>query len=113
MRLQSSPLSCAQRHPLVPISEQWLSAGAALGSILSAAHLLGVGAILLSGERCQDETLRAALGVNRDEILAGFISIGTIAGAPKPAVRPPRDQVWTSWEPSHSVGSVLAKIPVS
>jgi nitroreductase len=97
---------------LVPISEQWLSAGAALGSILSAAHLLGVGAILLSGERCQDETLRAALGVNRDEILAGFISIGTMAKAPKPAVRPPRDQVWTSREPSHSVRSVLADSPI-
>ena len=74
----------------MPIPEQWLSAGAALGSILSAAHLLGFGAIVLSGERCQDEPLRAALGVNGDEILAGFISIGTIAKAPKPAVRPPR-----------------------
>lgn len=89
-----------QRHPLVPVAEQWLSAGAALGSILSAAHLLGFGAIILSGERCQDEPLRASLGVAADEILAGFISVGTIAEAPKPATRPPRDRVWTSWVPA-------------
>lgn len=89
-----------QRHPLVPIVEQWLSAGAALGSILSAAHLLGFGAIILSGERCQDKSLRAALGVAADEILAGFISIGTIAKSPGPGARPPRERVWTSWEPA-------------
>lgn len=86
-----------QRHPLVPVPEQWLSAGAALGSILSAAHLLGFGAIILSGERCQDEALRTALGVAAEEILAGFISIGSIAKAPPAASRPPRDRVWSSW----------------
>lgn len=86
-----------QKNPLVPVLEQWLSAGAALGAILSAAHLLGFGAIMLSGERCQDGPLRAALGVQSDETLAGFISIGTIAKAPPPAARPPRDRVWSSW----------------
>lgn len=86
-----------QRHPLVPVPEQWLSAGAALGGLLSAAHLLGFGAIILSGERCQDETLRTALGVAAEEILAGFISIGSIAKAPPAASRPPRDRVWSSW----------------
>ena len=86
-----------QRHVLVPVFEQWLSAGAALGSILSATHLLGFGAIMLSGERCQDEPLRIALGLQADEVLAGFISIGTIAKAPPPAVRPPRERVWSRW----------------
>jgi nitroreductase len=102
-----------QRNPLVPIPEQWLSAGAALGAILLAAHLLGYGAIVLSGERCQDEPLRAALGVAAEEILAGFISIGTIAKAPKPSTRPPRERVWTSWEPLHSAASARTVVPVS
>jgi nitroreductase len=88
-----------QRHPLVPPQEQWLSAGAALGNILSAAHLLGFGAIILSGERCQDEQLRKAIGVKPEEFLAGFISLGTIAKAPPPAPRPPRERVWSSWTP--------------
>ena len=86
-----------QKHPLVPTVEQWLSAGAALGAILSASHLLGFGAIMLSGERCHDGQLRAALGVQQDETLAGFISIGTIAKAPPAATRPPRERVWSSW----------------
>jgi nitroreductase len=88
-----------QRHPLVPAQEQWLSAGAALGNILSAAHLLGFGAMILSGERCQDELLRVAIGVKADEFLAGFISIGTIAKAPSSALRPPRERVWSLWAP--------------
>ena len=86
-----------QKHPMVPLLEQWLCAGAALGAILSAAHLLGFGAIMLSGERCQDGPLREALGVQPEEALAGFISIGSIARAPPAAARPPRERVWSSW----------------
>ena len=52
---------------MVPVPEQWLSAGAALGSILSAAHLLGFGAIILSGERCQGH--RSRRSSPRDGIL--------------------------------------------
>jgi nitroreductase len=89
-----------QRHPLVPLQEQWLSAGAALGNILSAAHVLGFGAMILSGERCHDELLRSTIGVKADEFLAGFISIGTIAKAPPAALRPPRERVWSSWQPA-------------
>ena len=97
-----------QRHPLVPVVEQWLSAGAALGNMLSAAHLLGFGAIVLSGERCQDEPLREALDVAGDEILAGFVSIGTIAKAPAAATRPSRDRVWSRWESPSSQGAPAA-----
>jgi nitroreductase len=68
-----------ERNVLVPMHEQWLSAGAALGQLMLAAHTLGYGAIMLSGERCHDEPLRAALGLESHETLAGFISIGAIA----------------------------------
>ena len=86
-----------ERHPRVPRHEQWLSAGAALGNLLTAAHLLGLGAIVLSGERCDDSVLKAALGVGADEVLAGFISIGTIAKAP-PMARPvDRSLVSSCW----------------
>lgn len=87
-----------QRHPLVPVIEQWLSAGAALGNMLTAAHMLGFGAIMLSGERCQDDGVRSALGVGDGELLAGFLSIGTIGKAPAAAERPSRDRVWSRWE---------------
>ena len=90
------------RNVLVPMHEQWLSAGAALGQLLLAAHALGYGAIMLSGERCQDEPLRAALGLASHETLAGFVSIGTIAKAPPPAKRAARDRVLSRWAPLES-----------
>jgi nitroreductase len=91
-----------ERNVLVPMHEQWLSAGAALGQLLLAAHTLGYGAIMLSGERCQDEPLRAALGLESHETLAGFISIGAIAKAPPPAKRPGRERVLSQWAPLRS-----------
>jgi nitroreductase len=87
------------RNVLVPMHEQWLCAGAALGQLLLAAHSLGYGAIMLSGERCQDEPLRAALGLDSHETLAGFVSIGTIAKTPPPAKRPARHRVLSRWAP--------------
>jgi nitroreductase len=46
----------------VPEREQWLAAGSALGNLLNAAHQLGFGAIMLSGERCFDVLLCSELG---------------------------------------------------
>ena len=89
-----------QRHQLVPQHEQWLGAGAALGNILMAAHACGFGAIMLSGERCQDEPLRKALGLAGEEVLAGFISIGAIARVPPPAKPVGRQLVWNCRSPS-------------
>ena len=71
----------------VPEREQWLAAGAALGNLLNAAHALGYGAIVLSGERCFDEILVAQLGVQPHEALVGFVSIGRIREVP-PAAAP-------------------------
>jgi len=81
----------------IPLREQWLSAGAALGNLLNAAHQLGYGAIMLSGERCFDPQLTGALGVKADEQLAGFVSIGTVAKAPPEAHRPLAQTVWSCW----------------
>lgn len=72
----------------IPEAEQIASAGAALQSILLAAHGLGYGAIMLSGGRCAAANVRAALGVQPGETILGFISIGTIVDTPKLASRP-------------------------
>jgi nitroreductase len=84
----------------VPTREQWLAAGAALGNLLNAAHQLGFGAIVLSGERCFDPLLAAQLGVRPDEFLAGFISLGSVVEAPPPRRHPLPAQVWSSWMPA-------------
>lgn len=84
----------------VPEAEQWLTAGAALGNLLNAAHMLGFGAIMLSGERCADPTLMARLGVSPDEVLAGFISVGSIAKAPRDNDHRATGEVWSAWAPN-------------
>jgi nitroreductase len=87
-----------RRNVLVPIHEQWLSAGAALGQLLLAAHALGFGAIVLSGERCHDDQLRQSLGLEQHEVLAGFISIGAVAKAPPAASPRSRSAVLITWQ---------------
>lgn len=84
----------------VPLREQWLSAGAALGNFLNAAHQLGFGAIMLSGERCFDASLSAALGLQPHEFLAGFISLGSVAEAPPARKQVAPNEVRSHWTPA-------------
>ena len=91
---------CPRARTRVPAREQVLAAGAALGNLLNAAHQLGFGASILSGERCFDAVLLRQLGLIGDEWLAGFVSIGTIS-EPAPRARPaPSASVWSCWVPS-------------
>jgi len=83
----------------VPAREQWLAAGAALGNLLNAAHQLGFGAIVLSGERCFDPVLATELGVRPEEFLAGFVSIGSVAEAPPARDHALPGEVWSAWTP--------------
>lgn len=93
----------------VPIREQWLGAGAALGNFMNAADRLGFGAIMLSGDRCFDPQLKEALGIASTEFLAGFISLGSIAEAP-PARKPQSlDTVRSVWAPPPAGSSASAK----
>ncbi|MDR2334848.1 MAG: nitroreductase family protein [Burkholderiaceae bacterium] len=86
----------------VPEREQWLAAGAALGNLLNAAHQLGFGAIMLSGERCFDPALCAGLGIEPTEHLAGFVSLGSIAAAPPPRKPILLDAVRALWDSGDS-----------
>lgn len=94
---------CPQARKRIPAREQWLAAGAALGNLLNAAHQLGHGAIVLSGDRCFDDTLCARLGLVPGESLAGFISVGSVVEAPPPARRPPPHAQWRCWLPDTGV----------
>ena len=84
----------------VPLREQWLAAGAALGNFLNAAYLLGYGAMVLSGERCDDVPLQRALGIEPVEQLAGFVSVGTIGSPPRASVRPEPRSMTSVWQPT-------------
>ena len=75
-------------HPKVPVHEQYVSVGAAVQSILLAAHALGYGAILLSGSRSRDPLVRDLLALSDNEEMIGFISIGTPSKNIPPKIRP-------------------------
>ncbi|CAN5386865.1 nitroreductase [soil metagenome] len=81
----------------VPVQDQWLAAGAALGNMLNALDALGFGAIMLSGDRCSDAPLLESLGLQQGERLAGFISAGTISKSPPLAIAKSIDRVWSQW----------------
>jgi len=75
-------------HPAATEAEQLACAGAAMEHVLLAAHFLGFGAIILSGARCAEATIRTALGILPEEHFLGFISVGSIVDEPLQSRRP-------------------------
>jgi nitroreductase len=89
---------CIHSGVTVPPHEQWLAAGAALGNFLNALHAMGFGAIVLSGDRCRDLELGRQLGLGDGEMLAGFVSAGTVVKVPPAAPLKALARVWSAWD---------------
>lgn len=89
---------CLRTDALIPLHEQWLAAGAALGNILNGIEVMGLGGIVLSGDRCSDRLLMQQLGVEKSEQLVGFISAGTVVKAPPTVKLKNSLRCWTQWE---------------
>lgn len=60
----------------VPPHEQWICVGGALGNFMNAVHMMGYGAKILSGRKCQHPAIQRAF-CEKDEQLVGFIAVGT------------------------------------
>ena len=84
-------------HPLVPVSEQWISVGAGLQNVLLALAALGCRGKVVSGRRVGSMALRSAFGLRGGANLVGFITIGTFEGDPKPARRRTANSVLSFW----------------
>lgn len=70
-------VSSPRPNPKVPEWEQILSAGAVCFNLLLAAHALGYAGSWLTEWPTFDERARAALGLNTEERIAGFVYLGT------------------------------------
>lgn len=68
----------------VPEIEQWLAVGAAVQNMLLAARALGFGSLWKTGGPAHDASVRAALGFEPAEQIAGFIYLGVATAEPKP-----------------------------
>lgn len=84
-RLLNSPLrapliiisvSCIKDHPKIPRIEQLLSTAAATQNIINAAWALGLGAIWRTGNVAHNPQVAAALGLEENEQIVGFVYIG-------------------------------------
>jgi len=71
----------------VPHIEQVLSAGAAAHAMMLAAFALGYNAMWKTGGPAYDATVKAALGLESDDAIVGFLYFGTEAAARVPAPR--------------------------
>jgi nitroreductase len=63
-------------QPEVPIHEQWACIGGAISNAVTALHVMGYGAKMLSGVRAEDPQIAAAY-CDPGEQLVGWISAGT------------------------------------
>ena len=79
------------RSAKVPAVEQIISAGCAAHGLMLAAFAQGLGAFWRTGEAAYDEAVKEALGVGADDLIIGFIYVGTDTGGvlsrPRPEVR--------------------------
>jgi nitroreductase len=70
------------RSSRIPVIEQTLSAGCAAHSIMLAAFAQGLGSMWRTGDPAYDNTVKSALGIEPDDLIVGFIYVGTDVGGP-------------------------------
>ncbi len=85
-----------------PQWEQILSAGAACHNLCLAANALGFGSNWLSEWPAFHEDVRAALGCDARDNIAGFIYIGTQAEKPEERERPELSDIVSQWSEGYT-----------
>jgi nitroreductase len=101
-RLARAPLvvaviSRAAPHVKIPEWEQVLSAGAAAMNLVLAAHAMGFAATWITEWYAYDQRVRAAIGLQSHERIAGFVHIGRSAHPVEDRARPALSDVVTRY----------------
>ena len=86
----------AQTGDAIPDTERMVSAGCAIQNVLLAAHALGYGAALSSGQAMQSPRLHARFSLQAHERPLCCISIGTVTRHKAPARVRPSPEVFSS-----------------
>ena len=84
-------------NPAAPEWEQVLSCGAACFNLCLAANALGFGTSWITEWYSYSRTVQAALGLARNERVAGFIYIGTAKERQPDRDRPQLEQIVSRW----------------
>jgi nitroreductase len=92
------------RSAKIPIVEQTIAAGCAAHSLMLAAFAQGLGAFWRTGGAAYDEAVKAALGITSDDLIIGFIYVGTDMGGASSRPRPVAHELAQHW-PGERAGS--------
>jgi nitroreductase len=84
-------------NPKIPEIEQLLSAGCAAQHIQLACHQAGFGSIWLTGDNAYDLSVHAALGLDLNERIIGFVYVGTPPPNAPPRPRMDATSITTHW----------------
>ena len=84
----------------IPAQERLLTTGCVCFALLQAAQAMGFGAQWLTGWAAYDPEIRRTLGVRDDEVVAGFIHIGTAQLDAPERERPDPAALLTDWAPA-------------
>jgi len=85
------------RSGKIPIVEQIISAGCAAHGLMLAAFAQGFGAFWRTGEAAYDEAVKGALGVGSEDLIVGFIYVGTDTGDAPSRSRPVVQELAHRW----------------
>jgi len=92
-------VTCIQQdHLRVSPHEQWLAAGGALANFLTALHMMGFAAKMLSGRKAADPFIRDAF-CETGETLVGWIAAGVATRTPHPRENDNPDAILRHWQP--------------
>ena len=86
------------RSGKIPEVEQIVSAGCAAHGLMLAAFAQGLGAFWRTGEAAYDEAVKGALGVGSDDLIIGFIYVGTDTGGAPSWSRPVVEELAHRWD---------------
>ena len=86
-------------HQRVAAHEQWLAAGGALSNFMTALHLMGFAAKMVSGRKAADPAIQIAF-CEPGESLVGWIAAGTASKTPHPRENDNPDAILRRWEPN-------------
>lgn len=81
-----------------PQMEQFLTCGAVGQNFLLACNALGYGAQWLTEWYAYDEDVRKGLGLDEQDVVAGFMVVGSVDEAPKERDRPDLSAIVNHWE---------------
>jgi nitroreductase len=76
------------RSAKIPVVEQIISAGCVAHSLMLAASAQGLGAMWRTGDAARDETIKRLFDIEADDLIVGFIYVGTETGGASPRARP-------------------------